>query len=290
MEIALHIGANCTEGERLLRSLLRNADRLAEAGIAVPEPGRYRPALRSAVLAQMRGQGAAEARDLLLDAMLDGHDPRRLVLSNSAFMALPPWAMEGGFLHSAGPKLRAAGQIFAEDRVEAFVAIRNPATWLPAVFAQSRGPSFEEFTGGADPLSLRWSDLVGRLREAAPAMPLTVWCNEDAVLVWGEVMARLAGLPPGEALEGRFDLMAAVAVEEGMERFGRYVAQHPGQTPAQERRVVGAFLGKYAIPDRVEEEVSVPGWDAGLVEEVTRRYEADLDVLARMDGVTLVAP
>lgn len=290
MEIALHIGATCTEGERLLRSLLRNADRLARAGVAVPAPARYRPALRSAVLARMRGQGHAEARDLLLGAMLDDHEPRRLVLSNPAFLSLPPWAMKGGFLASAGPKLRAASEIFAEDRVEAFLAIRNPATWLPAVFAQSRGPSFEEFAGGAHPSSLRWSKLVGRLREAAPAVPLTVWCNEDAVLVWGEVMARLAGLAPGEALDGRFDLMAAVAAEDGMERFGRYMAERPGQTPAQERRAVAAFLGRYAMADRVEEEVDLPGWDAGLVEEVTRRYEEDLGRLARMDGVTVVAP
>ncbi len=290
MEIALHIGANCTEGERLLRSLLRNADRLARVGIAAPAPTRYRPALRSAVLAQMRGQGSGEARDLLLAAMLDDGEPRRLLLSNSAFMSLPPWAMEGGLLLSAGPKLRAFGDIFAGDRVEAFLAIRNPATWLPAVFAQARGHSFEQFTGGADPLSLRWSDLVGRLREAAPEMPLTVWCNEDAVLAWGEVMARLAGLPPAEALEGRFDLMAAVVAEDGMERFGRYMAQHPGRTSAQERRAVGAFLGRYAIADRVEEEVDVPGWDAGLVDEVTRLYEADLGVLAGMEGVTLVTP
>jgi hypothetical protein len=36
--------------------------------------------------------------------------------------------------------------------------------------------------------------------------------------------------------------------------------------------------------------VDVPGWDAGLVDEVTRLYEADLGVLAGMEGVTLVTP
>ena len=38
MEIAYHIGANCTDGERLLKSLLRNVDRLAGRGVAVPGP------------------------------------------------------------------------------------------------------------------------------------------------------------------------------------------------------------------------------------------------------------
>lgn len=290
MEIALHIGASCTEGERLLRSLLRSADRLSAAGVAVPGPARYRPLLRSAVVARVRGEGREDAREVLLDAALDGQEARRVVLSNPAFMALPPWAMEGGFLAAAGPKLRAAADILAPARTEAFLAIRNPATWLPAVWAQVKGPTFEEFTGGADPRRLRWSDLMGRLREAAPTVPLTVWCNEDAVLVWGEVLARLAGLPPGEALEGRFDLMAAVSAEEGMERFRRYIAQHPGHTPAQERRVVGAFLDKYALPERMEEVVDVPGWDEALVEEVTRAYEADVERIGRMEGVTLVAP
>ena len=290
MEIALHIGANCTEGERLLKSLLRNGDRLGREGVAVPGPARYRAVLREAVMAEMRGQGSESAREVLLEAMLDGGEARRLVLSNPAFLSLPPWAMDGGFLPSAGPKAQAVSDIFADDRLELFLAIRNPATWLPAVFAQAKGRSFHEFTGGVDPLSLRWSDLVARLREAAPDRPLTVWCNEDAVLVWGEVLARLAGFDPAEPLEGRLDLMAAVTAQEGMERLRAYLAEHPGQTPAQERRVVGAFLHKYAIADRIEEEVDLPGWDAALVEAVTHAYEEDAAAIARMPGVTMVVP
>jgi len=290
MEIALHIGANCTEGERLLKSLLRNADRLGREGIAVPGPARYRPVLREAVMAEMRGQGTMTAREVLLDAMLDDAEARRMVLSNPAFLSLPPWAMDGGFLPSAGPKAQAVGDIFADDQVELFLTIRNPATWLPAVFAQAKGRSFEEFTGGIDPLSLRWSELVGRLREATPELPLTVWCNEDAVLVWGEVLARLAGFGPTEPLEGRFDLMASVTADEGMERFCKYLSEHPGQTPAQERRVVGAFLDKYAIADRVEEEVDLPGWDATLVDAITDAYEEDAAAIARMPGVTMIVP
>lgn len=290
MEIALHIGANCTEGERLLKSLLRSADRLGREGVAVPGPARYRPLLREAVMAEMRGQGTDGAREVLLEAMLDGGEARRMVLSNPAFLSLPPWAMEGGFLPSAGPKARAVGDIFADDQLELFLAIRNPATWLPAVFAQAKGRSFEEFTSGIDPLSLRWSDVVARLREGAPDRPLTVWCNEDAVLVWGEVLARLAGFGAADPLEGRFDLMAAVSAEEGMGRFATYLAGHPGQTPAQERRVVAAFLDKYAIPDRVEEDVDLPGWDAGLVDAITCAYEEDAAAIAAMPGVTMILP
>ena len=291
MEIALHIGANCTEGDRLLKSLLRNADRLAAHGVAVPGPTRYRPVLREAVLAEVRGKGTPDARAVLLDAILDERAARRVVLSNTAFMALPGNVLDGKtFLSTSAAKLRAACDIFAEDQVEAFLAIRNPATWLPAVFAQTQGRSFKAFSGGLDPRSLRWSDVVARLREAVPDAPLTVWCNEDAALVWGEVMARLVGLPAAEALDGRHDMMAAITAEEGMDRFQAYMALHPGQSPVQERRVIGAFLDKYAIREMVEEEVDLPGWDVGLVEDLTQAYEEDVAAIGRIEGVTLVAP
>ena len=42
MEIAFHLGAHCTDENQLLRSLLDDKGRLADQGICVPGPGRYR--------------------------------------------------------------------------------------------------------------------------------------------------------------------------------------------------------------------------------------------------------
>lgn len=291
MEIALHIGANCTEGERLLKSLLRNANRLARGGVAVPGPTRYRPLLREAVLAEVRGQGAPGAREVLLDAILDGREARRVILSNNAFMALPAMVLDGRtFFGTAPAKIQAMSDIFAEDSVELFLAIRNFATWLPAVHAQVPHRNWSAFSAGIDPGALRWSELVERLRRAVPDTPITVWCNEDSALVWSELMARMAGLPIEEPLDGRYDMMAAIAAQDGMDRFEKYVALHPGQGAAQERRVIGAFLDKYAIAERVEEEVDLPGWDEALVDDLTRAYEADVEAIGRLEDVTLVAP
>lgn len=291
MEIALHIGANCTEGERLLKSLLRNANRLARAGVAVPGPTRYRPVLREAVLAQVRGQGTPDSREVLLDAILDGREARRVVLSNNAFMALPAMVLDGrAFFGTAPAKVQALCDIFADDRVELFLTVRNFATWLPAIHAQVPNRNWAAFSAGIDPRALRWSELVERLRRAVPDTPITVWCNEDSALVWSELMALMAGLPDEEALEGRYDMMGAIMAQDGMERFEKYMALHPGQGASQERRVIGAFLDKYAIAERVEEEVDLPGWDEALVEDLTRAYEADVEAIGRIEGVTLVAP
>lgn len=50
MRIILHAGAQCTDDERLLKTLLRNKDTLAQAGVAVPHPKSYRNLLRKALI------------------------------------------------------------------------------------------------------------------------------------------------------------------------------------------------------------------------------------------------
>jgi hypothetical protein len=289
MEIAFQIGAPATEGERLIKSLLRNGDRLAADGIAVPGPGRYRQVLREAVVAEVLGQGESGAREALIDAMLDGREARRVVVAIGNFLAFPARVFEGGaLLGTTGARIEALRRLFPDDAIELHLALRNPATFIPAVWDQAKVRGFEGWLSGADPRRIAWSGVVGALRRAAPDMPLTVWSNEDSPLIWGELLCRLAGLPATTPLEGRWDLMAAIMSSDGMERFEKYMALHPGQTPEQERRVIGAFLDKYALAEETWDEVDLPGWDHAMVEDLTRAYEADLDRIAGMEGVTLV--
>ena len=46
MRIVYHLGAHCTDEDRLVRCLLKNRATLAEQGIVVPAPTRYRKLLR----------------------------------------------------------------------------------------------------------------------------------------------------------------------------------------------------------------------------------------------------
>jgi hypothetical protein len=56
----------------------------------------------------------------------------------------------------------------------------------------------------------------------------------------------------------------------------------------QRRRVLGAFLDKYAIDEQVEEVLDLPGWPPELVEALTAAYDDDMIEIARMPGVTLL--
>ena len=42
MRIVYHLGAHCTDDERLMRCLLKNRDVLSAQGIVVPGPSKYR--------------------------------------------------------------------------------------------------------------------------------------------------------------------------------------------------------------------------------------------------------
>ena len=50
------------------------------------------------------------------------------------------------------------------------------------------------------------------------------------------------------------------------------------------------FLEKFGRPEEVAFEISVPGWTAELVEDLTRSYLEDVERIARIPGVRLVEP
>ena len=65
---------------------------------------------------------------------------------------------------------------------------------------------------------------------------------------------------------------------------------HPPQTIAQRRKIVMAFLDKFAVEDQIEMEVPLPGWTEELIEEITQIYEADTAEIAQIEGVEFIAP
>lgn len=291
MQIVFHIGANCTDGDRLVRSLVKNSDTLALQGVSIPPHARYRKLLRETIQILAGSTPAPDTRDILVDEIIGDAKAERLVMSNSTFICLPPRVFEGGqFYGLLEMKLRALKLLFPKDDIELFLALRNPATFVPAVFEQARTKNFGAFLEGVDPTSLRWSEVVTRIRAIAPTAKLTVWCNEDTPLIWGDILKRMIGDSAPERPKGEFDLLATIMSPEGMSRFQAYVASRPPKTTLQMRRVIAAFLDKYALHDEVEQEVDLPGWDAHLLDRLTHSYEADVKSIAGMNGVTFLEP
>jgi hypothetical protein len=293
MQVILHTGVHCTDDDRLLKCLLRNAEAWRHEGVAIPGPSQYRTLLTEALNKLRGGQPEADTREIVLDAILQ-EDPEgisRLVLSNDNLFSVPKLMFQGGRIYQrAEARLETFAKIFVGDEVEIFMGLRDPASFLPAAFAATPHDDFSSFMEGVDPMQFRWSDLVRRIRLELPEVPLTLWCNEDTPLLWGQIIREMAGIALGRKITGAFDLYARIISREGMLRFRAFLKENPTISESQKRRVMMAFLDKYALEDEMEEELDLPGWDGPYVDMLTELYEEDLEVIAGMDGVRLLTP
>ena len=291
MQVVIHAGAHITDEDRLIGCLVRNRDLLAEQGINVPAPTSYRKLIRDVLQAAHNTGITEQTRDILMDTILKGEARDRLILSNQGFFGTPKMAVSSGKLYGATEqRLGFFRQIFNTDQIELFIAICNPATFLPSVYRHTPFDSFDAFMRGADPRIVRWSEMIGRVREAQPDLPITVWCNEDLPLLWSQVIREMAGLAPTDSFEGEFDFLKEIMTEAGMTRFLSYMASHPDMSEIQKRRVIAAFLDKFAREDAIEQELDLPGWSDALIDELTALYDDDLYTIQKIPGITLITP
>ena len=291
MQLVLHAGAHITDEDRLLKCLTANQDMLATRGTRVPYPKEYRRLMRDVLHAAAQTGVASDTRDVLMDALGFDELPDRLILSNPGFFGTPKMAASGGeFYTAAAHRMQIFRDIFANDEIEMFFAICNPATFLPAIMAQTKFDSLPAYLGGTDPREMRWSGMIEQMRGAIPDIPITIWCNEDTPLIWGQILRDMAGIEPGTPLIGEHALLREIMTPTGMTRFESYVTQYPGMTEMQKRRVISAFLDKFANEDAIEEELDLPGWTDEIVDELSDLYDEDVYSIGRIPGITLLTP
>ena len=291
MQLVLHAGAHFTEEDRLLRCLLRNAETFSNRGVAVPGPGKYRTLLKETVAALQDAPPAPDARDVLFDLILEEENADRVILSQMFLFGAPRACVRNGMIYESAPtRVAQLAALFEHDEFELFLALRNPATLLPALFEQAPQEDMESFLRGASPFAIKWSDTLTAIRAAAPSVKITAWCFEDMPMIWSEVLREMAGLDHGHPIVGAFDLLNDIMSKEGMERFESYINDHPDMTEMQIRRVIAAFLDKFAVEDAIEEELDAPGWTDRDIDTLTEIYEDDMSAVARIPGVTFIAP
>lgn len=289
MRIVYHLGAHCTDDERLLRCLLKNRGVLGAQGIVVPGPARYRALLRDTAIT-LKGQAASiDTQDHVLDQIMEEASAERLVLSWENFLSFPQWVLTDRLYPAAAERVRAFTRIFPDAEAEFFLAIRNPAGFLPDLFARQRDKTYEAFMGGTDPLDHHWSDVIADVLAENPGVPFTVWCDEDTPLIWPEVLAAVSGHAPGTVLEDADELLAHIMSPEGMVRMKTYLESHAPQSVVQRRRVVAAFLDKFALTEQTETEVDLPGWSDQTIADLTAAYAQDIARIRAMPGVTFLS-
>ncbi|MBT2130085.1 hypothetical protein [Aliiroseovarius lamellibrachiae] len=290
MKFSFHIGAHCTDDEQLLRSLLKNAGLLAEEGVCVPGPSRYRGILADA-LNKLNGEKAdLDTQEMLIEHFVDLENADRIIFGHENFLGAPFRALEGGMLYPLAERnTMRLRNLFPMHQVEFFMGMRDIATLIPALAAKVPEDRLAQLLNGVDPRQLYWSDTLHAMREATPDCPITVWCNEDTPLVWPEILHEVTGLDPHVRLQGGLDVLHQIMAKEGMQRLKAYLDTHPIHNEIQRRRVLAAFLDKFALDDEVNEEITLPGWTEDLMEELSQTYDEDMREIKSISGVSLIS-
>jgi hypothetical protein len=291
MRIVYHLGAHFTDDERLIRCLWKNRETLSEEGIIVPAPTRYRALLRDTAVT-LKGRAASrDTQAVVLDQIMEEERAERLILSWDNFLSYPQWVIRSRRLYpAAAERIRAFTQIFPEIEAEFHMAIRNPASFLPTLCNSQRGKSPDEMMGGTDPRELSWFRLVEEVRTLNPDASLTIWSDEDTPMIWPEVLQAVSGHAPGTILIDTDDLLKDLMSPDGLERMRAYMAANPPSNVTQRRRIVSAFLDKFALSDQIDMELDMPGWDEDLIDTLAENYRQDIARIRAIPGVTFLDP
>lgn len=291
MQIAFHIGANCTDEDRLLKSILKNADTLLRHGTAVPGPSRYRSLIRETIQGLGNAEPAPDTREILLDAIVENDNARRIVLSNDNFICIPKRIFDHGVLYpQAEQKVRGLHRLFPSDDISLYLSIRNPVTFLQETYRRVNTGDFRAYLGLMEPDELRWSDVIRRIKSGAPDTPLVVWCNEDSPLLWEQLIRAVSGMPSDQDIVGGLDLLSNIISAEGLSVLKARLSENPTQSYASRHEMIADIWETHAIAEQVEEEIDLVDLPPDMVARMSQMYEDDLNVIADIEGVTLLLP
>ena len=290
MEIVFHLGVHCTDEGLLLRSILRNRARLAEAGILVPGPGRYRELL-GAVSTTLRGDYASpDTEEMLIEEITDDESAMRLVLSNENFLCRPSAAINADGFYPKAEKSAWLRRCFPSHEVHFAISLKDPAMFVSDLISSLPNGDRTNILSSITSDQLSWADVIAEIVEANPKSQVTVWASENAPFIWPDLMHDLTGFDILEELDGNLDMVEHSLSSEGVARLREFLNEHKELSEERLRKTLTAFLSAHGT-DRQPLAANLPdGWTKETIGELSARYQDDLERIATMPQVTLIDP
>lgn len=290
LSIVFHLGAPYTDNDLLTWSLRKDSQLLAENGVMIRRPSRYRTLINDMLRLFDGDVVPSEDQKAILQSIIKQQSVDRLILSDSKFMGVSPWMLNNGILYqNAGRKTAELRKIFADNPAEFFLGISNPAIFLSEAFINQNRSDYGNFFDGIDLFSVRWSDVIARIQQSNPGCPITIWSNEDTPIIWPTILCEVTGLDHRVRFAGELDVIRALMPEESVERLEKFLQKSPHLNEFQRRQVRAVFLEKFSIDDAVEEEIDLPGWTDETIEAMSEVYSDDLEKIERMPGVKFIS-
>ncbi len=286
IQVAFHVGVHSTDEDRLSRSLAQNADALRAQGVELCANAVNEPILNEALGSLKGGTASAAMEEVVLDALIEGDSPRRLVMSRPTLLGLPRRVFTiDGLMPFAGTKMLDLANTLPNCRAEFFMALKNPATLIPQLIARI-GKGYEELMGTTDPRTKRWAPTLRQAVQELRGRRLVVWCHEDMPMIFPEVMRRLAGVEADMPLEGEDRLLRRLLTQAGQAALPERLP--PGLSIADRRAATEALLAEFPRTEQLALSIDLPGWTPELVAEMTEAYRCDVAEIAALPGIEFI--
>lgn len=291
MQIVYHMRVHGTDDDRMVKSLLMNREWLHQNDTEVLTPNRLRGVLDEALAALQGGSATPAMEQIMLDALLESDHPERVICSNPGFLgAMSKVISDKGLYPGAPARMAAMANLFPSSETEFFLALKNPVTLLQALFTLTPGRNYDQLMQGVDLATLRWAPTVRRMVQSLQGRRLVIWRHEDGPLVWPEIVRLVAQMPIEAPLREGLVLVNELLSDAGRDSLAKEMAERDQLSIAARRDLCIAHMAQHALPGRVEEIVTLPGWTQEMVDEMTRQYHADMAEIAVLPGVEFVMP
>ena len=291
MQLVFHLGGHCTDDGRLIRSISRSRAAFADGTIHIPGPRGYRSLLRETLGILNGTEASDEVQSLLIDALTDTDDAERILMFHENLLCLPPRIVSENGLYAMVPRrLKAIASMFPAHTCEFFLAISNPAALIPSLVQRGFIESYDTLMGQTDPYKMRWLPTLCQTMTAFPNVNLTIWCNEDAPLVWPQILRGMCLVPEQTPVDGDTDMAAALMTDQGAANLNESLAADPPADSAQWADRVSAALVEHGRPDALDLTVELPGWTEEVVTALTDIYLDDCAGIAGLPGIRFLTP
>lgn len=291
MQVAIHAGALFTDEGRLEKLLQTNARALRQNGARYWGFRAYKNIFRPALGAVSDRPVAEDTRAKFRHLMPPRRPLRRAILASAEYIGEQAAViMDGQFYPQAGRRMAHLDQVFDDATVELFVGLRNPGSFIPKVLMSLSAPERQHILGSTDLSCLSWLAMIEDIRDLAPDVNITLWSNEEIPLLCGDIACALAGLPADTPLDGEFTLLSSLVSKAGQDELDNLTKQDLSRNDASLRDGLAAIFRQHALPDAIEEEVELPGWNDDVVAAFTELYEQDLARLQTMPDIRFLKP
>lgn len=285
-EVAFHIGAHKTASTHLQKSLEMNKEEMTKLGVSYLDTTKYRRELSPLERAVSRGEDISEVKPKY-KYVLDNHAPdaKRLILSDENILVLKNPIWKNGLYPQAEDRLRRTRDLINQQKVEFFLSIRNPSTFLPSLYIEYiRHFTFvppEAFTRGVLLRRISWYELIKRLLNAShPDDVFSIWRYEDYSIDPTAAISRIIKFADPGKIQALKDRIRVTPPSEVVLETIKKCTDHPGENA---KNLLGSF-GRAQLSTMDKFQLHSPE----TAQRLNDIYEEDVAKIRSLDRVALI--